>query len=207
MTRDEIASDLAYVRAMAEEGRHAPLLGGSHFLFWGVLNAVTYLLHWSVLEGIISLGGGAAFALLWTAYGIIAAIGMITLRGREAGKPGRSSLGVRVERAIWAGVSVAIVIIALGCIGRMAIEGDPLAPNNIMAPVLALFGAALSATSMMARESWLNLFAIVAYAAALFVGAFANAAWAYPVAAAANFIVLAIPGFILLRREPSAIAA
>jgi hypothetical protein len=205
MTRDEIASDLAYVRAMAEEGRHAPLLGGSHFLFWGALNAVTYLLHWSVLEGIISLGG-AAFAFLWAGYGVIAAIGMFTLRGRSSDKPGQSAIGVRAERAIWAGVSIAIVTIALGCIARMVLEGDARAPNNIMAPVLALFGAALTATAMMARESWLNLFAMIAFAAALFVGAFANAAWAYPVAAAANFIVLAIPGFILLRREPSAIA-
>ncbi|GAM97181.1 hypothetical protein U91I_00806 [alpha proteobacterium U9-1i] len=205
MTRDDIASDLAYVRAVAEEGRHAPLLGGSHFLFWGVLNALTYLLHWSVLEGHISLGGGVAFAFLWTGYGVIAAIGMITLRGRNADKPGTAAIGVRAERAIWAGVSIAIVIIALGCITRMALESDPLAPNNIMAPVLALFGAALSATAMMARERWLNLFALIAYAAALFVGAFANASWAYPVAAAANFIVLAIPGFILLRREPAAI--
>jgi hypothetical protein len=204
MTRDELASDLAYVRAMAEEGRHAPLLGGSHFLFWGLLNAVTYLLHWSVLEGFISLGG-LEFPLLWAGYGVIAAIGMMTLRGRVSDKPGKSSLGVRAERAIWAGVTIAIVIIALGCIGRMAIEGDPLAPNNIMAPVLALFGAALTATAMLARENWLNLFAIVAYAFALIVGAFANAAWAYPLAAAANFIVLAIPGIVLLRREPAAI--
>jgi len=205
MTRDELASDLAYVRAMAEEGRHAPLLGGSHFLFWGVLNAATYLLHWALLEGLIPTGGGAAFAFLWAGYGMIAAIGMTTLRGRISDKPGKSSLGVRAERAIWAGVSIAIVAIALGCIARMVVENDPLAPNNIMAPVLALFGAALMATAMLARENWLNLFAMIAYAFALVVGAFANAAWAYLVAAAANFIVLAIPGFILLRRKPAAI--
>ena len=205
MTRDELASDLAYVRAMAEEGRHAPLLGGSHFLFWGVLNAVTYSLHWAVLEGFIATGGGQAFAWLWAGYGVIAAIGMTTLRGRISDKPGKSSLGVRAERAIWAGVSVAIVIIALGCIARMVIDNDPTAPNNIMAPVLALFGTALTATAMLARENWLKLFAIVAYAFALVVGAFANAAWAYPLAAVANFIVLAIPGIVLLRREPAAI--
>ncbi len=205
MTRDELASDLAYVRAMAEEGRHAPLLGGSHFLFWGVLNAVTYLLHWALLQGFIALERGLAFPLLWGGFGVIAAIGMTTLRGRMSDKPGKSSLGVRAERAIWAGVSVAIVIIALGCIARMAIEGDPLAPNNIMAPVLALFGTALTATAMLAREDWLKLFALIAYAFALVIGAFANAAWAYPVAAVANFIVLAIPGIVLLRREPAAI--
>lgn len=205
MTRDELASDLAYVRAMAEEGRHAPLLGGSHFLFWGALNATAYVLHWGVLEGVVPLGDGATFAFLWSGYGIIAAIGMMALGARYRDKPGRSSLGVRAEGAIWNGVGIAIGIVAIGCIGRMVLEGDNQAPNGIMAPVLALFGAALTATGIMARERWLLLFAAVGYAAALLLGVFANAAWAYPVAAAANIVVLAIPGITLLRREPASI--
>jgi hypothetical protein len=100
---------------------------------------------------------------------------------------------------------MALGAVVIGCIGRMAFEDDPLAPNGIMAPALALFGVALAATSRMTREKWLGLFAMVAFAAAAALGVFANMAWAYLGGAAANVIVLAIPGLILLRREPSAL--
>jgi|CXWL01.1.fsa_nt_gi hypothetical protein len=205
MTRDELASDLAYVRAMAEEGRHAPLLGGSYLLFWGILNALAYGAHWAVLQGMIPNEGGAAFVMLWCGYGVIAGLGSVVLGGRAKEKPGKSALGVRTERAIWAGVGLAIGIVAAGAIGRMVLEGDPTAPNTIMSPVLALLGVALATISMMARERWLFAFALVSYAAAVVIGVYANASWAYPVAAIANLIVLAIPGVVLLRREPSAI--
>ena len=42
MTREEMLADLAYARTLAEEGRHAPLLGGPYLLFWGALNAVAF---------------------------------------------------------------------------------------------------------------------------------------------------------------------
>lgn len=205
MTREDLAADLAYVRAMAEEGRHAPLLGGSFLMFWGVLNPIAYLTHWAVLEGALPDGGGIAFAFVWGGYGLVAAIGSMALRGHSKDKPGRTAIGVRAESAIWAGVGMAIGVVALGCIGRMVLEDDTSAPNGIMGPVLALFGTALTTTAMMARERWLFAFALIAYAAGALLTVFANASWAYPVAAAANVIVLAIPGAVLLRREPSAI--
>lgn len=205
MTREELAADLAYVRTLAEEGRHAPLLGGSYLVFWGVLNPIAYVLQWSLLSGVLPHGGGIGFGVLWGSYGLIAGVGATVLGMRSREKPGKSAIGVRAERAIWTGVGVAIGAVAIGCIGRMAFEDDQLAPNGIMAPALALFGAALMATGMMAREKWLSGFAFVSYAAAVVLGVVANEPWAYLAAAAVNVVVLAIPGAILLRREPATI--
>jgi ABC-type uncharacterized transport system permease subunit len=74
-----------------------------------------------------------------------------------------------------------------------------------MGPAFALFGAALIATAILSGQKWLGAFAFVAFVVSAALSAFANASWAYLLAAAASAIVLAIPGFILLRREPSAI--
>ncbi len=206
MTREEMLQDLAYARSLAEEGRHAPLLGGSYFVFWGVLNMVAYAAHWAMLEGYLPGGnGGLGFGVLWGSYGIVAGVGSALLGTRVRDKPGRSAIGVRAEHAIWRGVGLALIAIVLGCIGRMAVENDPLAPNAIMGPAFALFGAALIATCIMARERWLGGFGLVAIAVGLVLGLFANAIWAYALASAASLIVLVTPGLILLRREPAPI--
>lgn len=203
MTREELLDDLAYARTLAEEGRHAPLLGGGYLVFWGALNMSAYLLHWSFLTERLPQAGGASFAVLWMVYGLISGVGMGLLGRRLRDKPGKSAVGVRAERSIFRGVGLAMLAVVMGCIGRMALDGDPLAVNGIMGPAFALFGAALTAIAAMSGEKWLWPFAFLAFATALLLGLFANAPWAYLLAAAASVLVLAVPGIILLRREPS----
>jgi hypothetical protein len=205
MTREQILDDLAYARTLAEEGRHAPLLGGSFLAFWGALNCAAYLGQWALLEERLPDGGGIGFAILWGGYGAIAGIGSALLSLRVGGKPGRTAIGVRAEGAIWRGVAIAMAVISLASIGRMFLDQDALAPNVIMGPAFALFGVALTTVAAMSGEKSLSGFALAAYAAAALLCLFANAPWAYLLAAAASVIVLAVPGIMLLRREPSAI--
>lgn len=202
MTREELAQDLSYVRDLAEAGRHAPLLGGSFLTFWGVLNLIAYTTHWSMLQGFIP-GAGPGFGVLWATYGVIAGFGMWILGGRLREKPGRSSIGVRAERAIWSGIGFALFAVIIGCLGRMIFQAKSDAPNMIMGAAFALFGAALTAISRMAREKWLFAFALISYATGLLLLIYANEPWAYLASAAASAIVLITPGVILLKREPS----
>ena len=206
MTREEMVEDLSYVRAMAEEGRHAPLLGGSFLLFWGALNAIAYLLQWTLLTGRWPAGeNGGGFAVLWIGYGVVAATGstLLSLRLRE--KPGRSAIGVRAERAIWRGVGIAIGVVAIGALARMFFEHNSQAPNGILGPAFALLGAALLATATMSGQKWLGVFAVLALLCGVAFGMFANVAPVYLAAAPASVLVLCVPGLMLLRHEPSAI--
>lgn len=59
MTKDELAQDLAYVRTLAEEGRHAPLIGGPFLVLSGLLLSVAYTLQWMLLQGVLDDGGTA----------------------------------------------------------------------------------------------------------------------------------------------------
>lgn len=205
MTREQLLDDLAYARALAEEGRHAPLLGGSYLLFWGALNLGAYLLHWGLLSGNLPRLGGQSFAILWAVYGVVAGLGMAVLVRRIREMPGRSAIGARAERAIWSGVGIAMFVIVVGCLGRMALESDVLAANAIMGPAFALFGVALTTVALMAGEKWLTGFAALSFIASVALSLFANEPWAYLLAAAASAAVLALPGAMLLRREPSAL--
>lgn len=197
--------DLAYARTLAEEGRHAPLLGGAYLIFWGVLVAVAFTVQWAILSGIAPMLGGAAFALLWGGFGLVSIIGMTWLKLRTRSKPGLTTIGARAERAVWTGVGAAAFIIAVGCIGRMIIDNDITAPNAIPGAVFGLYGAALVAVAMLSQEGWLRNFGWIAIAVAGLVCLFANRDWAYLIAAAGGLAALAWPGFILLKREPSSV--
>lgn len=205
MTREEILQDLAYARSLAEEGRHAPLLGGSYFVFWGLLNALTFTAHWAVLTGRLPHLHGAAFPAVWISYGVIAGVGMALLKRRARGKPGQTSIGVRAEGAMWQGAALALMAIVLGSIGRLLTDSDPMAPNAIFGAAFALYGAALYGTARLSQHTWLKAFAWLSLAVAASLCLFANQSWAYLNAAAGSLAVLLVPGLMLLRREPSGI--
>jgi len=204
MAREDLLQDLAYARTLAEEGRHAPLLGGAHLLFWGVLNATAFTAHWAMREGLLGLGDWG-FALIWAIYGVIAGCGIVWLRVRVRDKPGLSAIGARAEAAIWLGAGAAIMAVVAGSLGRLVLDGDPTAPNAIFGAAFALYGAALMAVSRMAEQGWMRGFGGLSLLIAALLCLFANQSWAYLLAAAGSVLVLVAPGFVLLRREPSAV--
>lgn len=205
MTREELLDDLAYARTLAEEGRHAPLLGGGYLLFWGVLNATAFTAHWAVLENILSAFGNAGFAVVWMAYGVIAGLGMTALRARTRSKPGLTAIGARAERAVWTGAGIALMAIVIGSIARLIITQDPTAPNAIFGAAFAIYGAALFAAADLSDHGWLKRFAWLSAGVSLTLCLFANDNWAYLYAAIGSLLVLAWPGLVLLKREPSVI--
>jgi hypothetical protein len=205
LTREELLQDVSYARTLAEEGRHAPLLGGAYLTFWGALNAAAFTAHWAVLEGFLPFMDGAIFAAVWIAYGVVAGIGMFLLKQRIRQKPGLTSIGVRAEGAMWRGAALAIMAIVVGSIVRMIISDDPTAPNAIFGAAFALYGAALFGTAKLSQQDWLTAFAYVSFAVAGVLCLFANQNWAYLTAAVGSLLVLLAPGLVLMRREPSAI--
>lgn len=205
MTRDEMLADLAYARTLAEEGRHAPLLGGAYLVFWGVLNAVAFAVQFGILQGFVPFIGGMSFAMLWLSYGAVSLIGMMLLRMRTRTKPGLTAIGTRAERALWSGAGIAVIAVVLGSIVRMTITNDPTAPNAILGAAFALYGAALFGTASLSEQTWLRGFGWLSVAVAANVCMFANQNWVYVIASIGSLLALAWPGIILLRREPSAV--
>lgn len=205
MTRDEMLADLAYARTVAEEGRNAPLLGGSYLLFWGLLNGTAFATHYAVLEDMLPAMDGRSFGLLWGGYGIVAALGMTLLRIRARAKPGVASIGTRAERALWSGAAIAVLAVVIGSIARMMSTGDVSAPNAILAAAFALYGAALFGTASLSQQTWMRGFGWLAVGVALNAAMFANFNWVYVIAAIGSLLALCVPGLILLKREPAAI--
>lgn len=199
MTREELLSDLSYARTLAEEGRQAPLIGGSYLVLFGVLLAAAYVAHWAVLTGQVVMNPG----WIWLSFGVLAFAGSMALRMRVRRMPGASAIGNRAERIVWRGVSIAILVVVFGAIVQANLFGQFTVINVIMAAGFGLYGVALYATAEIGGHRWLAAFAYLAWLISGVLWAFMNEPWAYLVAAGGVLAVLLIPGVISMRAEPS----
>ena len=202
VTRD----DVAFIREVTEAARNAPLLGGRFLLMWGTLLFVAYLAHWGVVTGHLGTPSDAALGVIWGGFGALGGIGTAIMAPVLNRKPGRNAFGNRVDMAVWNGAGFALFAYAgtamlAAALGRVSY----VAVDLIMPVAFGLYGTAFLATAAASGQAWLRGFAVGAYVAA------AGSVWLsggpaqYLWGAFAALLVAALPGFLLLRREPPAL--
>jgi hypothetical protein len=202
MSREDVLSDLNHIRALAEEGRHAPLLSGAHFVGWGLLVSAAYTAHGIILNYDLPGHDGSYFGLIWGSFGVLGGLLSVVLEQRVKTRPGASAVSNRADRAIWTGAMISLVVVVAASIGRMAVTGDATAPNVIPPAAFGAYAGAMFATSLITHAKLLRPYALLAAAAGVVLGLWADAPWMYFAAAVAAFVTLVFPGIALLRREP-----
>lgn len=205
MTREGLLGDLAYARSLAEEGRHAPLIGGGFLVLFGVLLAITWTAHWALMAGYLGALPASAAGFLWIGFGIAAAIGVQLVSAGVRNKPGATSIGNRIDRAVWHAAVGAILAVIVGTMLAAMLRGERHAPDAIMAASFGFYGIALTTTATIAGVRWLGGFGVLAFVSSAVLWGLNSEPWAYLIAAGAAVLVLIFPGLLIMRREPSAI--
>lgn len=132
--------DLARLRAIAEEGRRVPLLGGPHLLLWGTTVSIALLFNWAVDMRLLPLPG---WSLAFSWFGLILlgwlASGLIVRAKTE--EKGAFTIGNRIEAVVWtwAGAMLTVLAVAILVRGLLAADGSGWALFAMMSPVS--FGA------------------------------------------------------------------
>lgn len=207
--RSDLASDLAYVRALAEEGRDAPLVGGVYYLLWGGLMGGAALVAFLGLAGVVSLGRGGAF-VPWAAAAAIGWIASMLLSRRRAKMPGTFTLGNRTAAATWLAVGMFITVFWAALLFAhddfTALGVPRYFLFYLMFPVaFGVYGVAFYATAVAARADWLKIFAVLSWGfsiAALFL---AGSVYQFLAGALGSLVCAALPGLLLMRGEPQEI--
>ena len=205
---DAQESDLATIARVSEAARAAPLLGGRFLLFWGVLVGAAWAGQWAVLSGAAGLPV-SSLGILWLAFGIIAGVGMVLLVRSVRRKPGQGTLGNRVGTAVWTGAGFGLfayagMVILAGLLGALA---EPAIYDTILGVAFVLYAVAFLGTAASSGQAWLRLFAAVSFTGAGLVPFFLGEPVLYLISAVLVFVVAAVPGAILLAREPAALPA
>ena len=200
----DLRDDIAFMRALAEEGRSAPMLGGGILLAAGLIFGAASLLHWTILAGLLKLTPWA-FPVIWIGaalgFGLVASL---------AGRRSRSKIGSnasvnRATGAAWSAVGGAIFVIFLAVAVMAARTGDPRLMDVIPLIILTLYGSAWMVGAAMSGKRWMTATALLSYASAIGVTWFVDGTSILLVFNVILVAVALIPGLILMRQEPSEI--
>ena len=205
MTRDQIQSvhdDIAYMKALAQEGRQAPLLGGSILFAAGLIFGLASIFAYGIDSGIIAVAP-VAYAVLWGgAMLAFFAVLMWQIR-RSCHKPGAKSAANRAASAGWMGVGLGVFVMALS----MAVIGwktQSAIPSLIFPSLIfALYGSGWAVSATMSDQKWQWKLAIACWIAAPLIAFLTGSPLMWLAYAAGLFLFALLPGVLLVRQEPS----
>lgn len=207
--KDALAGEVAYVKALAEEGRNAPLVGGVLFLIWGALMGLAALATYASASGAIDVPfvGGLWF---WVAALVVGWAASFYYGARSGAKPGALTVGNKTARAAWTAVGVFMSVFWIAAIifkTRLAGAGfETRFVFGLMFPLaFGLYGIAFFATAAAARLDWMRGFAIASWMFSVAALYFIGDARQFLVGAAGSLLCAGLPGLLLMRREPSEI--
>ena len=194
--------DIAYIRALAEEGRNTPVLGGGILITAGAVFGLASLAHYAVDSGLLDVEP-VAYAWIWIGAMVIFFLSLIGLKSKLRGKPGARSAVNRAVGAGWMGVGLGIFVLAVS-IAILSFKLQSPVPTLIFPSlILALYGAGWAVSATMSGQKWQWWLAIGGWAGAPAMAALIGTPLLWLGYAAGLALLALVPGLILVRQEPA----
>lgn len=205
MTDDQmqnVRDDIAFMRALATEGQRTPLLGGVILGSAGLIFAVASVVHWATVTGLIQLGQWGNL-ITWVGAMVIFFVILTIANIRIGSKPGARSPANKAAGAAWMGVGLAIFVMSMS----YAAAAWQLRTGAVMATfpslIFALYGAGWTVAASMTGKKWLWWVGIGSWVMAPVLAWLSSSPSQFLAYAAALILLMSIPGFVLMRQEPS----
>lgn len=205
MTRNQIQTvqdDIAYMRAMADEGRNAPLLNGPIMVAAGIIFGAASVAQWAIVTGVLDVSPWTQL-WVWVGAGLAFAIALFTLIRRQSRRPGAGSAGNKAVGAAWSGVGFGIFAMWLAFMAVGVSSGDWEIMRSMPIVVAAAYGTAWIVAAAMSGLKWMNLIAWASYAGAVLLGFVIGSPAIFLVYAGLLVVVALLPGLALMRQEPA----
>ncbi len=198
---EDPTADIAWMRRLAEESAGGPVQGASILFGAGLIYGTASLAHWAVINGAAGLDETSLNAIWIGATLLFFAVLIVSIvRLRRAG--GVQTSANRASGTAWASVgwgifalsvSMAVLVSRMGEAAAMVVFA--LLPSMIM----VFYGSGWAVSAAMQRSRTLWLLAIGSFAAAPVLALFAGQAEQYLAYAVALFLLMALPGGLLMR--------
>jgi hypothetical protein len=198
---EDPAADIAWMRRLAEEGAHAPMKGNSLLMFGGLVYGLASLFHWAIIVGLAPLDNDQ----VWIGW-VVATVGYWIILGFTIPRLRRGGVSTTANRAAsiaWSGMgwgifAMFLTITVLGLrLGESVLEGI-----YVMIPsmIMIFYGVGWAVHASMQRSRLLWTLSLSSFAAAPVLALFAGQAAQYLAYAAALFLLMALPGWLLMRQ-------
>ncbi len=207
-SKDDLAGEIAYVKTLAEEGRNAPLVGGVLYVVWGVVIGLASLMTWLRSASILVLPDFVGGMPFWIAALAIGWGASFFLRDKIGAKPGALTVGNKTAMSAWFGVGVFLLIYwAALLVLHDNFVADGVKPYVLFGTVFpvafGVYGIAFLATATAARLDWMRGFAVASWLFSVASLYYFSDPKQLLVAAVGSILCAALPGILLMRREPS----
>ena len=194
--------DIAYIRALAEEGRNTPVLGGGILIAAGAIFGLASLAHYGIAGGLVDLEP-VALNYVWIGALVLFLLSLIGLKSQIRGKPGARSAVNRAVGAGWMGVGLGIFVMALS-IAVLSFKLQSEVPTYLFPSLIfALYGAGWAVSATMSGQKWQWMLAIGGWIAAPAIASLIDTPLLWLGYAAGLFLLALVPGLILVRQEPA----
>ncbi len=198
---EDPAADIAWMRRLAEEGADAPMQGASILMSAGLIYGAASLAHWAQIAGVVPVFG-PVLGVSWLAATVVFLLTLTVILIRLKRRAGVYTAGNRASAAVWEAVGWGIFAFGsvLAVLGWRLGEGAIQVAFWLISPVILVFyglGWAVTATAMKSRPLW--GLAIGSFVAAPLLAALAGEVEQYLGNAAALFLLMALPGWLLMR--------
>lgn len=206
MTEDTLA-DLARLRAIAEEGRRMPLLGGRHLILWGAVVALASSLHGALVADLLPLPMIAA-AFFW--FGLTAAAAFIgrSLPMIRHMRGAGNDVGNRVERSVWQMGGALLWLTGLGILAaaywhlHQTGKPDLFLLFTMMPPLtFGVYAIALRVSAEAASLPQLKPYALISLGFVPVTLLLAGSVWQFGAMAVGVLLVSVLPGRMMLALE------
>ena len=187
--------DIAFMRALAQEGQASPLRSGPVLLAAGLIFGTTSAGAWAA-------SANRLIVSVWTYPAIYLAASisfMLVLRAlKMRGTAGWNSTANRVSGIAWSGIGAAIWTMAIALMLMGLHTGDWRVMAAFPSVVFALYGAAWMIAAAISRTGWLWLVTVASFGLSLAQGWFStDAGTLYGLFTLGIFAVVAAPGLLL----------
>lgn len=199
---EDPAADIAWMRRLAEEGAGAPMQGASILMFAGLIFGGASLFHWGQISGLINIPG-LVEGIIWLIATLLFFVVLTVVITGLKRKAGVVTAGNRAASTVWSalGWGIFALFASLAVVGYRlgedaAMLGMALTPSIIM----VFYGIGWCVTATMYRNGVLWWLAIGSFVAAPLLASMAEQEAQYLAYAAALFLLMALPGWMLMRR-------
>ena len=203
-TQAALQDDIAYMRDMAEAGASTPLVSGTVLVIVGAIFGVISIVHWLWFRlgnpetwMVITLWLGAA-AVCW-----IVNYGWVFRRMLKM--PGVSSPSNIAVAYTWNATGWTVNALLL-CTLILAWKLDSSLPFSVFPSIIAaVYGGAWFVSEKVSKQRWMWWPTLGGFGFALLLSYMIDTPYLWIAFSAAFFLIVMVPGIVLVRRQPSTI--
>lgn len=194
----DVHGDIAYLKSLAEEGRHAPVLVGPILVAAAIWFGAATAVQWLIALGRVPLSGWGVM-WMWVGAGVgFAALLYVLIRKVDARSGSQTKDNVAIGAA-WSACGYSIFGLWLVLMAFGLSTGNWATMSLMPAVVMIAYGAAWMITGQVVRQGWMMLTGAVCFAGAAALGWFAFTHWTYVIYLVLLICVALLPGLHLMK--------